>query len=69
MADDIEDKSLMRRGKPCTYIKYGIDFAVNAGTLMYYIPIAKMRTFIKDTALQHKLQIIYNEEMVNLHFG
>ena len=25
MADDLEDKSQMRRGKPCTYIKYGED--------------------------------------------
>ena len=46
MADDIEDSSLLRRGKPCTYLKYGIDYAVNASTLMYYIPIAKMPNFI-----------------------
>lgn len=29
--DDLEDQSLMRRGKPCTYIKYGNDYAINAG--------------------------------------
>jgi geranylgeranyl diphosphate synthase type 3/geranylgeranyl diphosphate synthase type I len=40
MADDIEDRSQLRRGLPCTYLKYGLDYAVNASTLMYYIPIA-----------------------------
>jgi geranylgeranyl pyrophosphate synthase len=52
MADDIEDRSLLRRGQPCTYIKYGLDYAVNAGTLMYYVPVAKMPLFIKDPTLQ-----------------
>lgn len=69
MADDIEDSSLKRRGQPCTYLKYGIDYAVNAGTLMYYIPIAQMPNFIKDPALQLKLNTIYNQELVNLHIG
>jgi len=39
MADDLEDKSLMRRGKPCSYITYGEDYAVNTSTLMYIAPI------------------------------
>lgn len=29
--DDIEDSSDMRRGQPCTYKKYGIPLAINAG--------------------------------------
>jgi len=48
MADDLEDKSLMRRGKPCTYIQYGEDYAVNASTLMYIAPIIRMKDFIKE---------------------
>ena len=60
MADDIEDSSLKRRGQPCTYIKYGIDYAVNCSTLMYYIPIAKMGDFIKDPHLQQRLHVVYN---------
>lgn len=69
MADDIEDSSLMRRGQPCTYIKYGIDYAVNAGTLMYYIPVSKMSEFIPDPKKQLELLQIYQQEMVNLHIG
>lgn len=46
MVDDLEDKSLKRRGEPCTYLKYGEDYAVNAGTLMYFAPIIKLNDFI-----------------------
>jgi geranylgeranyl pyrophosphate synthase len=40
--DDIEDKSLMRRGDKCIHIKYGTDYAVNSGNLMYFAPITKL---------------------------
>ena len=48
MVDDVEDKSLMRRGEPCTYLKFGEDYAVNTGTIMYCVPIMKIDEFIKD---------------------
>jgi hypothetical protein len=37
--DDIEDRSELRRGKPCTYILYGLDVAINTGNTMYYLPL------------------------------
>lgn len=46
MCDDLEDKSLMRRGQPCTYLKYGEDYAINTGTLMYFAPLSGLETFI-----------------------
>ena len=46
MVDDLEDRSLKRRGQPCTYLKYGEDYAINTGTLMYYAPISKLEDFI-----------------------
>jgi geranylgeranyl pyrophosphate synthase len=48
MADDLEDQSLQRRGQPCTYLKYGVDYAVNASSFMYYAPIARIEQFIPD---------------------
>ena len=48
IADDIEDKSLKRRGQPCTYIKYGTDYAVNTGSLMYFMTLPKVPKFVKD---------------------
>ena len=46
MIDDLQDSSLLRRGLPCTYLKYGIDYAVNAGTLMYYAPLLKIDEYV-----------------------
>ena len=39
MVDDLEDNSLMRRGKPCIHKIYGNDYAVNTGTFMYFAPM------------------------------
>jgi len=69
MVDDLEDKSLMRRGQPCTYLKFGEDYAVNTGTLMYYAPVAKIDSFIRDDKIKLQLHRIYSEEMLNIHFG
>jgi len=59
----------MRRGKPCTYITYGDDYAVNSATLMYIAPIIPMKKYIKDKDMQQAFQDIYQEEMFNIHFG
>ena len=70
MVDDVEDKSLMRRGEPCTYLKFGEDYAVNTGTIMYCVPIMKIDEFIKeDDALKFKMYKMCCEETANLHFG
>jgi geranylgeranyl pyrophosphate synthase len=70
MIDDVEDKSLMRRGEPCTYLKYGDDYAVNTGTIMYCVPIMKIDEFIKDDdALKFYMYKTCCEETANLHFG
>ena len=70
MVDDVEDKSLMRRGEPCTYLKFGEDYAVNTGTIMYCVPIMKIDEFIKDDdALKFQMYKTCCEETANLHFG
>jgi len=35
--DDIEDNSLLRRGKPCLHLRHGIPLAINAGDGLYAI--------------------------------
>lgn len=69
IVDDVEDSSLMRRGDQCIHLKYGVDYAVNTGTLMYYAPINKVADYVEDERVQLELYKIYNEEMVNIHFG
>ena len=34
--DDIEDNSLLRRGEPCSHIKYGIPMALNSGYYVFF---------------------------------
>lgn len=70
MVDDVEDKSLMRRGQPCTYLKFGEDYAVNTGTIMYCVPIMKIDEFVHDDdSLKFAMYKMCCEETANLHFG
>ncbi|WP_316858185.1 polyprenyl synthetase family protein [uncultured Cohaesibacter sp.] len=40
--DDIEDKSQMRRGGPCLHHGYGMPSAINAGNMLYFLPILSL---------------------------
>jgi len=71
IADDIEDGSEFRRGKPCTYKLFGIDIAVNVANIMYYLPLL---TLIKNKdklspQKMSKIYEIYVQEMINIGFG
>ena len=48
IVDDLEDSSLMRRGDKCVHLKFGVDFAVNTGTLKYYAPISQLARYVPD---------------------
>lgn len=48
MIDDIEDGSEKRRGDLCTYKKYGVDTAINAGNFMYFAPGLRMKNYIPE---------------------
>ena len=38
IVDDIEDGSMIRRGKPALHIRYGLPTALNAGNWLYFWP-------------------------------
>lgn len=71
IADDIEDSSEMRRGKPCTYKMYGVDVAINLSQAMYFLPLIvlsdKCDKIPPETA--RKIYEIYVQEMINLSLG
>ena len=71
MVDDIEDKSELRRGKPCTYKMYGLDIAINAGNAMYYLPLLPLIERKKQIPPEKARRIyeIYTQEMINLSLG
>ena len=37
--DDIEDRSQMRRGEPCLHEICGVSMAINAGNMLYFLPL------------------------------
>ena len=68
--DDMEDRSLTRRGHPAVHIKYGEDVAINLGDFMMYFPVlalmdsAKLSPKEKDAMLS-----IYIREMTHVTVG
>ncbi|VVB59195.1 Short chain isoprenyl diphosphate synthase [uncultured archaeon] len=71
MADDVEDSSALRRGKPCTHILFGADVAINAAEAMYFIPtvvLRKSRGLFDDKTLLRAYEI-FCEDMTNLTVG
>jgi geranylgeranyl pyrophosphate synthase len=68
IVDDVEDGSMLRRGKPCIHKLYGVDIAINAGNALYYIPIHAVIKKLDDRrALE--LATLYLDLMVRLSLG
>jgi len=71
MADDVEDSSKLRRGRPCTYRLFGLDIAVNLSDIMFFVPmlalIEKRDKIPSEKA--RRIYEIYIQQMVNLSFG
>ena len=71
MVDDIEDSGELRRGKPCTHKLFGVDVAINAGNMMYFLPLL---VFLKNqktlpAALWLRAYNAFSQEMINIHVG
>jgi len=71
IADDIEDGSEFRRGKPCTYKLFGIDITINVTNIMYYLPLLPLIKNKDKLSPQkmNKTYEIYVQEMINIGFG
>jgi len=71
IVDDIEDKSEVRRGKPCLHLIYGGDVAINAGNAMYFWPLLILKQ--KKESMSPETLIsgyeVCSEELLKLHFG
>ncbi len=71
MCDDVEDDSIARRGKACVHKIFGVDTAVNTGTIMYYWPMAKIITneFKLSEKKKAAIQDLYLTEMLRVSSG
>jgi hypothetical protein len=53
MVDDVEDRSLVRRGGPAAHTMYGEPLTINAGTLCYFLP----QLFLSQSNLTAQQQV------------
>lgn len=71
IADDIEDGSDLRRGKPCINRLFGLDIAVNLSDALLFLPMLvlfKNRDLISQERA-NRIYEIFIQEMINLSFG
>ena len=70
IVDDIEDNSELRRGETALHLKYGLDVALNAGNLLYFLPTVELfhHEYLNDS---QKLAIheIMMDTCLKGHFG
>ncbi|MEM1514990.1 MAG: polyprenyl synthetase family protein [Thermoproteota archaeon] len=71
IADDVEDSSEMRRGKPCTYKIYGLDIAINLSQAMYFLPMIVLSDKWDKIPVEvaKRLYEVYVQEMTKLSLG
>ncbi|MBI2085213.1 MAG: polyprenyl synthetase family protein [Candidatus Aenigmarchaeota archaeon] len=70
IADDIEDSSDMRRGKPALHKIFGVDVAINASNAMYFLPLKiLMENKEMDPEKIKRMYDAFSQEMINVSFG
>ncbi|MBI4025547.1 MAG: polyprenyl synthetase family protein [Verrucomicrobia bacterium] len=68
--DDIEDRSVMRRGDASIHLRYGLDVAINAANAAYFMPslIIDSHKHLTD-GQKLRLHEIMMKHFVRAHFG
>ena len=67
--DDIEDGADLRRGAPAAHLRHGLDLAINAGNLLYFLPAGYLAAAGLDTAIELQVHRLYGAAMLRLHYG
>ena len=72
--DDIEDGARTRRGGPAAHVEFGVDLAVNAGNLAYFLPTRLLDpprgdAAALDTGEALRVYRMYAATMRKLHYG
>jgi geranylgeranyl pyrophosphate synthase len=68
--DDIEDQSLLRRGRPTIHRMFGVPAAINAGNTLYFLPLLSIAEHPTLSVMQRER--VYRtiiELFVRAHFG
>ena len=67
--DDIEDGADLRRGAPAAHLRHGLDLAINAGNLFYFLPAGYLAAAGLDAAIELQVHRLYGRAMLRLHYG
>lgn len=67
--DDIEDGADLRRGAPAAHLHHGLDLAINAGNLLYFLPAGYLAAAGLDAAVELQAHRLYGAAMLRLHYG
>ena len=67
--DDIEDNSDQRRGKPSVHLLYGTDAAINAGSFLYFLPLACISAWEASPERKSLVFSLWGQYMRRLHLG
>ncbi|MDO8427978.1 MAG: polyprenyl synthetase family protein [Candidatus Diapherotrites archaeon] len=71
VADDIEDGSEVRRGKPALHKLFGMDTAINDSNTLYFLPMIPVYRNLKKLSEKQQVQIynVFVEEMLRVSLG
>jgi geranylgeranyl diphosphate synthase type 3 len=64
LIDDVEDNSLLRRGKPVAHSIFGTAQTINSANYIYFCALQELLTLGNPEVIR-----IYTEELLNLHRG
>jgi octaprenyl-diphosphate synthase len=67
--DDIEDNSDQRRGAPALHLIYGTDAAINAGSFVYFLPLACVDAWEAPAERKERVLGAWGDYMRRLHLG
>ncbi|MBI2580875.1 polyprenyl synthetase family protein [Candidatus Woesearchaeota archaeon] len=69
IVDDIEDNSDLRRGKPVLHRIFGVDIAVNAGNVLYFLPLIAIRDSDLPEKTKSKAYETIITQLLKCHLG
>jgi len=67
--DDIQDGSLVRRGRPALHRQYGLPVALNAGNWLYFWPLQLLGDLNLPAEKELALYRAYQRTLLRAHFG
>src|SRR5215813_1995113 len=69
VVDDIEDGSMIRRGKPALHIRYGLPTALNAGNWLYFWPFQLIKALELPNRTALSVYEDYHRTLLRAHVG